>query len=494
MTNDNKGGTSDKPDGPQGGPRQNAPQGGPRQNAPQGGPRQNAPQGGPRQNAPQGGPRQNAPQDGPQQNAPQGGPRQNAPQGGPKQNAPQGGPRQNAPQGGPGQQNQPAKPGNAPEPTERALAEPARMKRRHWGVLISFVALVLLPLMVVGAYLWGVADDRYGSITGFTVRQEEGQSSSELISGLAQFAGGATSPDTDVLYEFIRSQNMVRRVDEQLDLRAHYSDYWTTDPVFALWPDATIEDLLWYWGRMVRVSYDSGTGLTQVEVTAYDPLMAQKIAQAIVAESQMLVNDLNQTARNDAIGYAEQDLERAQEQLRNAREALVRFRTRTQIVDLDSDIQTRMGVMNTLQQQLADELVNFDELSATSRSDDPRLTQVLRRIEVIRDRLAEERSSFANTPVLSTGEDYPTLISEFEGLTVEREYAEEVYRAALSTRNAALDNAARQTRYLATYISPTLAEKAQYPQRSLLFGLSVLFLILAWGIIVLVYYSIRDRS
>ncbi|KAA8610021.1 sugar transporter [Salipiger aestuarii] len=367
------------------------------------------------------------------------------------------------------------------------------MKRRHWGVLGSFVLIVLIPFVLIGIYMWDIAEDRYGSVAGFTVRSEEGQSSSELLSGLVQLGGGSSS-DGDVLYEFIRSQGMVRRIDDKLDLRGHYSQHWASDPVFALWPDASIEDLLWYWSRVVRVSYDSGTGLIQLEVTAFEPQMAQDVAQAIVAESQAMVNALNDAARNDAIRYADEELELSLARLRAAREALTEFRTRTQIVDLEADIQGRMGVMNNLQQQLAQELVDFDELSSSANSDDPRISSSLRRIQVIRDRIAEERRNFATTEVSGTGEDYPTLISEFEGLTVEREFAEEVYRAAKASRDAAQANADRQSRYLATYIAPTLAETSEYPKRALIFGLSGLFLLLSWGISVLIYYSIRDRD
>ena len=133
-------------------------------------------------------------------------------------------------------------------------------------------------------------------------------------------------------------------------------------------------------------------------------------------------------------------------------------------------------------------------MQSTTQSDDPRQSQALRRIQVIRERIVEERRNFATTEVAGTGEDYPTLISEFEGLMVDREFAEQVYRAAMATRDAAYANAERQTRYLATYIRPTLAESSEYPQRFVLFGLSALFLVLSWGIGVLIYYSIRDRD
>ena len=367
------------------------------------------------------------------------------------------------------------------------------MKRRHWGVLVSFVLAVLIPAILGGVYLFAVARDQYDSTTGFTVRKDEGGSATELLGGLASFTGGSASHDGDVLYEFIRSQEIVRRIDAKLDLRAHYTQNWPADPAFALWPGASIEDLHWFWDRMVRVSYDPSTGLMELKVFAFDPAMAQAIAVAIVDESQSMVNALNEASRNDAIRYARADLEEAQARLKVARGALTEFRSRTQIVDLQADMQGRMGVMNNLQQQLAQELVRFDEVSQTAQANDPRTSEALRRIEVIRARIADERNSFANTKIAGTDEDYPTLISEFEGLQVERQFAEENYRAALFALDAARSDAARQSRYLATYISPTLAESALYPQRILILGVGSLFALLLWAIGALVYYSIRDR-
>ncbi len=347
------------------------------------------------------------------------------------------------------------------------------MKRRHRGVLIGFAVFVLVPLVVVAIYLGLVAKDQYASTAGFTVRQEEGASATDLLGGLAKFTGSSASGDSDILYEFIRSQALVRRIDEARDLRGYYSQNWSADPVFSLWPDASIEDLRWFWKRIVRVSYEQSSGLIEVEVLAFDPLMAQMIAGDIVRESQDMVNALNEVARVDAINYAMADLAQAEQRLKNTRSELTGFRTRTQIVDLQSDIQGRMGVMNNLQQQLATELVDFDELSGTTRSDDPRVSQAMRRIEVIRGRIAQERRDFATTEVPQTGEDYPTLISEFEGLVVEREFAEQAYRAALTARDSAQAEAIRQSRYLAAYIEPTLAEDAEYPRAFVIFGLAV---------------------
>jgi len=376
------------------------------------------------------------------------------------------------------------------------VARPAHMKRRHWGLLASFALMVLAPLAATLFYLFAVAEDRYASTAGFTVRSQESSAANDLLGGLASFAGNAAASDSDILYEFIQSQEMAAAVEARTGLSAHYASRWPGDWVFALWPDATAEDLAWYWQRIVRIAYDSGSGLTEVQVTAFDAQMAQAVTRAIVEESQIRINALNDQARADAMRYAEADLAEALERLKGAREALTEFRTRTRIVDPEADIQGRMGVMNNLQQQLAEALIEYDLLAGTVPAGDVRLNKAQQTIEVIRGRIDIERQTFAssNTDTGGVGEDYPTLISEYERLTVDREFAEEAYRAALTALEAARDDAARQSRYLATYITPTLAEDAEYPRRYVLSALAGLFLLLLWSILVLIFYSIRDRS
>ncbi len=373
------------------------------------------------------------------------------------------------------------------------MGAPARMRRRHWGVLLSFVMIVLVPTALVGAYLWTTARDQYASTAGFTVRQEEGGAATELLTGFAaQLSSGSAGSDAGILYEYIQSQAMVMAIEAEVGLTEHYSQYWADDPVFSIWPDPTIEELLWFWSRIVRVSYDQTSGQVELRVLAFDPDKAVEIGQAILRESQSLVNDLNATAREDASRFARQDLDEALARLKEAREALTLFRTRTQIVDPETDLAGRMAVVNTLQAQLAQALVDLDILRDRTSASDPRVEQSERQIAVIRERIAAERAAVAAGQDDIDGDDYPTLLAEYEGLVVDREFAEESYRAALSALDISRTNASRQTRYLATYISPTRPQSPEYPRRGVLLALSAMFLILGWSILVLIYYSVRD--
>ncbi|WP_386685091.1 sugar transporter [Loktanella sp. R86503] len=382
-----------------------------------------------------------------------------------------------------------------PRPTVKIMpiAPRAKLHNRHYRLMFSFGVLVLLPLAAVIFYLWFFAKDQYASTTGFTVRREEGGTSADILGNLSQITGGSgAASDSDILYEFIQSQEMVLAIDAEHDLRAIYSQYRDEDPLFSIAPDAPIEKLLAHWQRMVQISYDQSAGLIELRVLAFDPETAQDIGLSIVSESQRMINDLNATSRADTMRYANSDLADATARLRLAREQMTQFRTRTQIVDPNADLQSQMGVINNLQQQLAEALIDYDE-TVESVTADPRLPSLRRRIDIIRSRIGQERQGFANDDVPGVNADYPTLMSEYEGLLADREYAEEAYRAARAAVDTARSQSLRQTRYLATYIPVSLPQSPEYPQRFLLSGLAGLFLLLAWSVMALVYYSLRDR-
>ena len=370
----------------------------------------------------------------------------------------------------------------------RPPAEPAPARRRHIGVIAGFVLSVCLPLAIAAWYLFAVAAEQYASTVGFSVRKEEIASPIELFGGIADVASTGSS-DSDILYEFIRSQEIVKLLDGSLGLSNIYAAP-ENDPVFAYDRSGTIEDLLKYWHRMVRVTYDSATELIEVRALAITPKDAQAISTAIFDESARLVDDLSAIAQQDAIAFAKDEVDRAVERLKSAREAMTQFRLRTQIVDPTADLQGQMGLLSMLEQQLAEALISADLLRESTRASDPRITQAERRITVIQARIKDERR---NPGRGDGGEDYATLLAEFERLTVDREFAEQAYTAALATYDQALAEARRKSRYLAAYIRPTLAEASEYPQKEVLLGIAAFFLISSWSIVVLVYYSVRDR-
>tara|TARA_R110002051_G_scaffold45702_1_gene92138 strand:- start:6211 stop:7431 length:1221 start_codon:yes stop_codon:yes gene_type:complete len=377
--------------------------------------------------------------------------------------------------------------------TPRPPAKPARAKVRHWGLLIAFLVMVLLPAAGSSWYLYTRAADQYASTLGFTVRSEDVSSSLDLLSGLGSSLGGGGSHDSDILYEFISSQELVRKADAALDLRRIFSRHYDTDPLLSFNTDGTIEDLTAFWQRMVRVSYDSGSGLIELRTLAFRAVEAKQIAQLIYDESSEMINELSAIARSDATRYAQEELTLALERLKLAREAMTTFRLANQIVDPNADIQVQMGLLTTLQTQQVSALIEFDLISETASPNDPRVAQARRRLEVIEALIDNERQKFGAGGSGPTGQQFARTIAEFERLSVDREYAEATYATALNALDTARAEANRQSRYLAAYIQPTLAEKSEFPQRELIVAFVLLFSFLIWAICSLIFYALRDR-
>lgn len=375
-----------------------------------------------------------------------------------------------------------------PAPVRRA-----RMRARHWGLALSFVLMVLVPVAVSGWYLYTRAADQYASRVGFSVRTQEFEGAGALLSGLGGLGAlpNGASRDSDILYEFIQSQDMVMRVDAALDLRARFA-LPVGDPVFRFAPDAPVEELVRYWRRMVQVHYDQGTGLIELQINAFAPDDAHRIAEETLAQSSLMINRLSAIARDDATRYARAELDAAVQRLKDARQNLTRFRVAENVVDPGADVQVQMSLLGSLQQQLAGALIDLDLLLESTREGDPRVANMRRRVEIIERRIDTERGKFG------AGEDgaqaFSQLLARFEVLTVDLEFAQSAYLSALASYDSALRQAQQQSKYLAAYLAPTTPQSAEYPQRAVILALIGLFSFLGWSVLSLVYYSVRDRT
>jgi capsular polysaccharide transport system permease protein len=383
----------------------------------------------------------------------------------------------------PPQQNRRKRPRSAPTPAQ-AAARP-----RHYGTLAAFVLLVLLPFLVWTWYLYERAVDQYHSEVAFSIRSEEmGSSTAGLLGALTQMNTGSAS-DADILFEYIRSQQIVEKIDSVLDLRQIWGRP-DGDPIFALGDNPSIEALHAYWLRMVEVGYDAGTGIIQVQARAFTPEDAQDISREVLAESSALVNLLSEQARSDAVGLAEDELGEAEEVVRRVRKDLADFRRQYNIVDPSADVAGQSGLLNALQQELAQALVDRDVLLSYAADTDQRVVQANRRIAAITGRIEEERSSLDLTGIAGS---LPEVVGRYEELVVNLEFANTAFTQALGGLAAARAEARRQSRYLAPHVEPTLAEESLYPRRLVLAGLAGFFLLIGWMILSLVYYNIRDN-
>jgi capsular polysaccharide transport system permease protein len=391
----------------------------------------------------------------------------------------------------------PARPGGVvalPGPAEPRVAKPATTKPRHRLALTSFVLAVVLPTVGAAGYLWGVAADQYASRTAFSVRGAEAQPSLEFLGAMAPAMGGA-SADAEIVYEYVRSQRMVEDAAARLPLTEMFNRA-ADDPVFRLGEGRPIEDLVAYWNWMTDIAYEPISGIVHFEARAFAAEDARAIAQTVLDLSTEVVNALSTRAREDAISVARASVAEAEERLRAVRRDLRAFRDVEQELDPAENARAALGLVAELEADLARARVELDTQVALLGPTSPRVAALRQTIVSLRDRIAAERARIGEGAAGAAdgqGRRFADLVAEYEELVVDREFAENVYVAALSSYESAQIDARRQMRFLAPHIHPTLSEEAQHPRRLLLTAGVFLTLCALWATLLLIVYNIRDR-
>jgi capsular polysaccharide transport system permease protein len=383
--------------------------------------------------------------------------------------------------------------GPAPAAVKPALAveRPRRMRPRHMALVVSFVALVLLPTAVSAWYLWFKAADQYASLVSFSVRQEQTPSAMSLLGSISGISGSSSS-DTDIIYDYITSQQLVAEIDADLNVSERWSPA-NGDFIYGYDADGTIEDLTDYWQGMVKVYYDSVTRLIEVRVLAFDPVDAQLISQRIFEKSTELVNRLNDISRADALIYAREELEQTEVRLSKARQAMTTFRATNQIIDPTSDLMAQSAVLQQLQQELVRTQIDLGLISDNGMNEDPRRGVLEKRIEVIERQITVERTKLGIDDKGVPGSAMVSIVAEYESLAADLAFAESAYLAARAAYDVSEAEARRRTRYLAAHVTPSRAESSRYPERGVTLAVIGVFLLLSWSILSLIYYSVRDR-
>jgi len=354
---------------------------------------------------------------------------------------------------------------------------------------VLFLFIVTVPVAAVGYYLAFLAADQFHSRSAFSVRSEQGGGIAQNFLGILNTAGGTGSAsDLDLLNDYIRSEAIVDRISAELDLRRIFSQH-PKDWYFSLRADASSEELIDHWQKMVLVSNESHDGILHLEVRAFSSEDAHAIAKAILQASSELINRLSNDARADALRLSQELVDEAQADLQSVLQKLTEFRREYNIVSPEIELETSGGVLNALQTQLADALVAREELRSTANKSDPRVKSLDNQIKALRTQIDAERTNRAQADRTAEVDIY----GRYQSLLLEQEMMTQAYAQALASRASAHTETRKQARYLAVHIPPTLAETSLYPERFRIFLIVLVISILTWTITYVFYRNSRDR-
>lgn len=362
-----------------------------------------------------------------------------------------------------------------------------------------FLLLVILPTVLATVYYYRYASDQYVSEAHFIIQGSSAPKMDFLgaLTGLPG-AGGATS-DAMIIRDYILSADFIKDIEPELDVRAHYSNL-AIDPYARLPAEASQEDLLEYWQKMIDIEHDLTSGISTVTMTAFDPETGKKLVALALKQSEMLVNKLSASLRTDALQIAEKEVLSAETEVNSLREQLTAFRQQQDVLDpasqanarIEREETARLTRLSELQTQLSQAEAELAQVSAFMQPETMRVKTAQSKVNSLRQQMNKEQAkSVAQSRGKST--EVAGQLAQYTELQSRLGFAEQLYKSKQAALEQARLEIDRKQRYLTVTVQPNLPDEAIKPEK--ISGILTVLLLsfLFWGIGSLSVAAIRDH-
>ncbi len=366
-----------------------------------------------------------------------------------------------------------------------------QMARLRGAINIWFWAIVGLPTLLSAVYFFGIASDQYLSEVRFLVRAP----AKTQLGGLGALLGSSSVPgieDTYAVSDYIMSRDAVSKLDASIDLRAllgrSEGDPLSRFPGVLGLGRGDFEALYKAYQRFVWVDIDSQSGIATLDVRAYRPEDAQKIARTLMASSEQLVNALNDRAHNDAVATFQREADTAQKHIEAVQTQLTTYRIQQNMLDPKS--------ASTGPLELVAKLISQQTAAQTQLADLAKNSPHSPQIPLIKTRIASLGQSIEDERAKITGSNnsVATAQSEYERLNVELNLDEKALSSAFTSLESARLEAQRQQLYLETIVQANLPDYPLYPKRMVWFLVVTMCCLLVYGISWLLVASVREHA
>ena len=347
---------------------------------------------------------------------------------------------------------------------------------KTWTKLGSFLLVLVMSLVVV-VYYSLIASPRYISNVAFVVKSAQQKDMS--LGGLAALTGN-TSNDQDayVLKRFIESSELASKLDQFEGLKAHYTDtQW--DWFSRLNSDATEEEFLEYYLAHIHARFDDLTGIIELEVQGFTPEYALLIAQRVMKESEIFINDFGSQIAHEQLSFAEGEVERAHAALLTQQNKLVEFQERSSIFSPEQQSGALVQAVNALEAnliQLESELKTMLSYMQPSASE---VVAKKNQIKALNQQLEEERLRLTST---QNDQSISKLNTAYQEVKLNTELSTQLYTNALAGLETVRAEAYQKLKHVLVIQPPRQAQEDAYPKR--------LYNIITWFLSLLLIYSL----
>lgn len=360
---------------------------------------------------------------------------------------------------------------------------PALLRRRIIGTAV-------VASLLAAVYWLAIASDRYVSEAHVIIQR------TDLTGGQAMdfssLLGGASGTKADqlLLRNYLLSIDMLKKLDAELNLRAHYSD-WHRDPLSRMWrEDESIEEFHRHSLRRVSVEFDDYAGVLMIKAQGYDPQMAHAITTLLVREGERFMNEMAHGLAQEQVDFLEKQLAKMRDRAIEARQAVLRYQNTKGLVSPQATAENLVGIVARLEAQRTELETQRSTLEAYLVPGHANIIQISQQIAAVDKQISQEQAKLASPK----GQTLNRTIEEFQRLEMEAVFTQDIYKTALVALEKGRIEALRTIKKVSVLQAPTLPEYAQEPRRLYNTLVFILVAMLLAGVVHLIAAIVRDHK
>lgn len=365
-----------------------------------------------------------------------------------------------------------------------------KLAHRSWkkSLKLGSFLWVVACFAIAALYFCVIVSDRYVSQAELVVKQAD--QIKMLPDALSMLGiGGSNHEDILIIQDYLKSPDLLTKLDKALDLKAHYQSH-KIDYFSRLPNDVSREAFIKYYRQHLSLHLDELSGVLTIELQAFDPVYGQSVVALMLQESDRFINKLGHQVALEQLAFVGKEVDRAYQRVQTEKAKVLDFQNSHHLISPESTSSARLGVVSQIEAQLAQQQAQLKQLQSYMKETAPAVVSVQARVDALMQQLAQEKSRLTGANKEAMNE----VTARYLDVQTQATLVADLYKTGLISLEQARVEAYRKLKHLLVISQPTLAEDAEYPRRLYNLLTTGVLLCLLYGLSVMGIATLREHQ
>lgn len=375
--------------------------------------------------------------------------------------------------------------------SDHKLEEEGLSQKMINAIKRPMILVVVIPWLLFAIYQIVIATPRYESQAKVIVKQPDAMAT--MDTGMAVLSGLGMTPtnsDTQLVVEYIRSVDMLKFIDSEIQLKQHYESR-TADIFSRLDKDSSQESFLRYYNDHINVEVDEKAQVITILVQGFTPEYTHKLNDLIVKRAEWFINEVNRNLASEQLKFIKEEHQLIENRLATAKKELLEYQNKYSLLDPEAESAAIQKIAYSIEAKVAEKKAELNILNEVLSEKSPQVVALKNQIRALEEQLIEERERLSS----SDGElSVSQVLSRFSDYKINVELALQAYTSSLISLEKARVESYRQIKFLVTVEKPTIPQDSSYPKVFYNLSLFAVVLLMLYGIGAIIRATIKELN